>query len=68
MAGRTSETREPLPLTARLRIGRLLPVLTPADWLPRTIFPADMDTELYTESHTESYMESTDMEHTGAEP
>jgi hypothetical protein len=37
----------------------------------RTIFPTDIDTELYLESHTESYTESytesTDMEHTGAE-
>jgi len=49
-------------------IDRLPPVSTPADWLTRTIFPADTDTELYTESHTESYMESTDMGHTGTEP
>jgi len=60
--------RESLPLTAHPLIDRLPPVSTPTDWLTRTIFPADIDAELYTESHTESYIGSTDMEHTGAEP
>jgi len=40
----------------------------PIDWLTRTVFPIDIDTELYIESYIESYAESTDMEHIGAEP
>ena len=38
------------------------------DWLTRTVFPIDIDTDLYTESYTESYAESTDTEHIGVEP
>jgi len=49
-------------------INWLPPVLTPMDWLTRTIFPIDIDAELYTESRTELYMESADMEYIGAEP
>jgi len=40
----------------------------PTDWLTRTVFPIDVDTDLYTESHMELYVESTDIEHTGVEP
>jgi len=46
----------------------LPPVLTPTDWLTRTVFPIDADMDLYTESYMELYAESTDMEHIGAEP
>ena len=67
MANRTSETwlinvlellQKPLPLTPLTN--RLPLVLTPMDQLTRTIFPIDIDTELYTESM--------DIEYTGVEP
>jgi len=38
------------------------------DWLTRTVFPIDIDMELYTESYIELYAEFTDIEHIGAEP